>query len=1035
MKPKSQFLIRNGSFFSFAALRCRATSMTRNPLGPDFNCGARTRNLSLSKPGSIKGLAPATVSPMKLSRPIAHIACLFALITGLHADLVYVDASTSNTTLANGSNFNPPLNGTTGVDQNWEQRTIFGSGENIFEAGGEQAAENAPELKTTLVGLTPNASYSIYVYFWDPASTSEDWNIRAGFAANPGSNTLFSAADSINELGSTASLLASTQSFSIAPTLFAEGGRVLLAAPIGTFTANINGQISVFIDDRNAGTTVNLRTWYDGLAYELVTDTPSNVTYVDATPANTSRWDSQLFSPAPDSITGADNNWETRNLGNNGNILEAGAEGSEDAPLLVTTLTGLAPNTLHVLYAYFWDAGTGNWRLKASLKSTDINENGTPANKADDFLPTFPLTHFASDNNDGGNATDAPAAVTNTFATNPLFTESDRTLMQAQLGTATSDSSGNISIYIDDLAGVDQSNRTWFDGVGYKLALPLDPAADEDGDGVTNANEVTRGTNPYLVDTDGDSYGDGIEVAAGSDPLDRFSIPPLPGNSLQMSDNGVWTWFNDERAIFHQGSMFIGYVKSNGQYGITRYNPATNESFETIISTSNSQQQDDHNNPSITVLPDGRLMLLYAKHIGGPQFYQRTSLVTLPSFIGDWGPEIIRPLAANNTYNNTYLLSGESNRIYNFHRNLNFNPTITVSNDLGSTWEPSIPFIEAGTGNVRPYPRYCSNRNNRIDLIYTDGHPRDLNNSIYHLFYQGGGFYRTDGTLIDTFNNLPLDHEGGQRGSVVYQFSNAAWGSGQGPNDWIPNARSWTWDIHYDKSGAPVCVFQVQLGTDATWSSSRIYYYYARWNGTSWQKRFIAKAGRGIYAAESDYGGGMCIDPKDPNVIYISSNAENPFDLADINSVPLNPNARFEIYRGVTNDGGLTFTWQAITSNSTNDHLRPIIPEGSPFDHTLVWFNGTYNSYTNYSCRVLAILRNDLTLKGSSISPLQNSATLTWASSPGWRYRITGSADLSAFPHPAAIGIDSQGSSTSHTFPFPTTLINAPKAFFRVETE
>jgi hypothetical protein len=972
---------------------------------------------------------------MKHARLIGRIACFLTLATRLHADLTYVDATTSNTTLANGSAFNPPLNGTTLTDNNWEQRTVFGSGGNIFEAGGEQAAENAPELKTTLTGLTPGASYTLHAYFWDPTSTGEDWNIRAGATSNPGANTLYSAADSTAELGSSTTVAASTQTFSSAPTILAEGGRALLAAPLGTFTADGSGQIAVFIDDRNAATSVNLRTWYDGLAYELAAGPSNNVTYVDATTGNTTRWDNQTFSPAPESVTGADNNWEIRNLGNNGNIYEADVEAIEDAPLLVTTLTGLAPNTQYVLYACFWDAATGNWRIKASVRSSDILDNGTPANASDDFLPTTPLTHFAADNNDGGDATDAQPASTNTFVSNPLFTEGDRVLMQAPLGTATSDGAGNLSIYIDDLAGVDQSKRTWFDGVGYKLAIPLVSTADEDGDGLTNGDESTRGTNPYIPDTDGDSYSDGVEVAAGSDPLDKFSIPALPGNSLLMTANGAWTWFNDERAIFHQGSLFIGYVRNNGQYGVTRYNPATNESSDMIISTATSQQQDDHNNPSITVLPDGKLMALYAKHLGGSQFYQRTSLVPLPTTNADWGPEIVRPLSANNTYNNTYMLSGESNRIYNFHRNINFNPTVTISNDLGANWEASVPFIEVGAGGVRPYPRYCSNRANRIDLIYTDGHPRDVDNSVYHMFYQNGNFCKTDGTVIDSFANLPLDHEGGQRGSIIYQYSAAAWGPGQGPDDWIPSARGWTWDVHYGADGNPVCVFQAQTGTDATWSTSRIYYYYARWTGSAWQKRFIAHAGRGIYAAESDYGGGMCVDPTNPNVIYISTNAANPFDLTNVSNVPLNTNSRYEIYRGVTNDGGLTFNWTPITSNSEADNLRPIIPENSPYDQTLIWFNGTYNSYTNFDTRVLAILRNDLKIKTSSFSPATNSGTLEWDSSPGWRYRITGSADLNGFPFTATSGIESQGETTSNTFTFPAPLMNTARAFFRVEIE
>jgi len=40
-----------------------------------------------------------------------------------------------------------------------------------------------------------------------------------------------------------------------------------------------------------------------------------------------------------------------------------------------------------------------------------------------------------------------------------------------------------------------------------------------------------------------------------------------------IADDGVWTWFNDERAIFHKGILYSGYVKSTGEYGITRYDP------------------------------------------------------------------------------------------------------------------------------------------------------------------------------------------------------------------------------------------------------------------------------------------------------------------------------------------------------------------------------------------------------------------------------------------------------------------------------
>lgn len=48
--------------------------------------------------------------------------------------------------------------------------------------------------------------------------------------------------------------------------------------------------------------------------------------------------------------------------------------------------------------------------------------------------------------------------------------------------------------------------------------------SDEDADGLSYSDEISRGTNPILRDTDGDGASDGDEVAAGTDPLNRASL-------------------------------------------------------------------------------------------------------------------------------------------------------------------------------------------------------------------------------------------------------------------------------------------------------------------------------------------------------------------------------------------------------------------------------------------------------------------------------------------------------------------------------
>ena len=920
-------------------------------------------------------------------------------ITNSSAGTYYFRIRTADTTPDVSFGLSDVTSGTTFAFGDFEVQVA------LITSGGAPAigARNGSTFQTLATGLNANTWYDVWI---SVDNTTDTYDVFYGTSGNPA--------------------IVGTQ---IANDFAFRNG--LAANDLTTFMTLSNNH-------------ADLQAHLDDIRYSSSTlpDTLDGITYVDATTSNTARWDGTTFTPAAQGNTIIDNNWETRSFGTNGEVFESNADGAEDAPLLVTTITGLDPDTEYVLYGYFWDASTGNWAIKASADSANIDDNDSPSDLSDDFLPSSPIYSFASDSNAGGTATDASPALGAAFATAPLLTEADRTLMVAPLGTATSDGSGNIAIFIDDLANVDQSRRTWFDGVGYKLATPLDPAEDEDQDGLTNGEEATAGTNPYIADTDGDTYSDGEEIAAGSDPLNAASFPPLPGNSIEIAPDGAWTWFNDERAIFHLGKLYAGYVLADGRYGVTRYDPQTNTSSHAIISTAASKERDDHNNPSITVLPDNKLLLVYSKHITNDNFYHRTSLVAEPASIEDWGPEIafdtsIGVDGPNNTYANTYRLSGESDKIYNFHRNINFNPTITISSDNGATWGTPTHFINTGGGGTRPYPRYCSNHIDRIDLIYTDGHPRDVNNSVYHMYYNAGAFYQTDGTLIDTFANLPLDHDGGQKGSVVYQYSNAAWGAGEGPDDWIPGGRGWTWDIHYGTDGNPVCLFQVQVDnvTGTGWNHDRIYYYYARWTGTTWEKKFIAHGGRGIYSAEDDYGGGMALDPSNPNAVYFSSNAAAPFNLGDISNVPLSPNERYEIWRGVTKDEGQTFTWEQITVNSSADNLRPIVPENHGYDRTLIWFNGSYSSYLNFDCRVLALMENKLAIETSSFSLPSHSGSLTWSSSPGRSYRIGATTDLLGFPHDAAIGIPSAGGSTSHTFNIPAALIDSPKGFFRVEEE
>lgn len=82
-----------------------------------------------------------------------------------------------------------------------------------------------------------------------------------------------------------------------------------------------------------------------------------------------------------------------------------------------------------------------------------------------------------------------------------------------------------------------------------------DASADLDQDGLTNAQEIALGTDLRKADTDGDFAPDGLEVAAGTDPLVSNLPPPPPppvsdlngscvisvlNRSARVEANGVW---------------------------------------------------------------------------------------------------------------------------------------------------------------------------------------------------------------------------------------------------------------------------------------------------------------------------------------------------------------------------------------------------------------------------------------------------------------------------------------------------------------
>ncbi len=275
------------------------------------------------------------------------------------------------------------------------------------------------------------------------------------------------------------------------------------------------------------------------------------------------------------------------------------------------------------------------------------------------------------------------------------------------------------------------------------------------------------------------------------------------------------------------------------------------------------------------------------------------------------------------------MLSGEKNRIYLLWRGMNWKPTVSWSDDLGTSWKKGQILVspESNDPNNRPYMKVAGDGKRAIHLAFTDGHPRnEPTNSIYYMKLEGGRLKRADGSTIGRLDQLPVRPD---QADLVYD------GKAEG-------ARAWIWDVAYDRSGNPTIVYTRLPKED------QHVYRYARWNGRRWVDRKIVDAGgwfpktpEGTKEREPHYSGGAVLDPNDPRFVYLS----RPID------------GRFEIERWLTEDGGDTWSHVAITGNSKHDSVRPFVlrganPNGGP---AALWMNlNKYVHYTDFAATLQA---------------------------------------------------------------------------------
>jgi hypothetical protein len=388
----------------------------------------------------------------------------------------------------------------------------------------------------------------------------------------------------------------------------------------------------------------------------------------------------------------------------------------------------------------------------------------------------------------------------------------------------------------------------------------------------------------------------------------QADLPKAGAAHTTYLTNGIWTWYGDPKAIYFKGTYektYVSYfdISSNpGKVVISSYNHASKAIQSFVIDPSFGY--DDHNHPSILVRePDHRILIFWCGHSGGTM---RMRVSTNPEDITAWGPTqtIISGANGNNfTYPNPYQLSSESNRIYLFYRGIDWQQTMTWSDDGGTTWIKPFKFFAGGN---RPYHKYHSNG---IDEIHTLTEYDNRALPMQYLCIKKGGFYGAAGNLIRTIADVQ---------------ANGPINSADIPNIFIRGSTTNCagWDIALDAHGNPVFVMDsIQNGH---------HYYWVRWDGTKWIKHYLMNSGAEM-GGEFGFACGITLDHANPNIVYLSHWV----------------GAQPELERWITGDNGATWAKTVITAGSAGQNDRPCVPRGyKGGDITLIWLY--VRSYTNW---------------------------------------------------------------------------------------
>lgn len=395
--------------------------------------------------------------------------------------------------------------------------------------------------------------------------------------------------------------------------------------------------------------------------------------------------------------------------------------------------------------------------------------------------------------------------------------------------------------------------------------------------------------------------------------------------ATKILPDGIWTWFNHPVAAVANNKLFVGAWPGTAlqRPTVAMYDLANSDEAVVVFPTGTSAlgETDDHDNNAVLPLADGKILTVWGEH-NGDSFCCTTSNA---NDIRSWGSVVTVNTASTDSYWQLMQADDTNKTIYWFFRrqsSASYRPQyFRTSTDNGATWSTPTEFCNYASN--RPYFRWWRTSGSRFDFACTQGQPNEVSAcSIYHGYMTIASdgtraYYKSDGTSLGADIDLPFD--------VTTDFTQVYDGT---------TNEAWIWDLKYI-NGQPVVAFAVFNGGTTTHE-----YYRGTFNGSTWTTEKICDGGTTgtadyLYATEAYYSGGVCLDPNDENIVYVS----REYSATDF---------RTEKW---TKSGGTWSKTSDLSGNTSSINARPVAVNHNGTTYVLYW-RGTYTSYTSYATDV-----------------------------------------------------------------------------------